>query len=227
MVLKKHKRLAKAKEYFFDHKQIIGFIAVWIVILVAISLLQPVFFGLIEEHQDLKETYQFVLSQLDRHSYVWLLIIVSIGALFLIGIPVDFVVFAYLLTGANVWYTAIAYLLGVLIGRSINYFVGRLFSRVVIEKIIKKEYKEFSRKYARIASAVLFFGNFIPLFPMDLFTGFAGTIKYPYWKLLLYQSLAYLIKIFIIISVISYLTVSGVPDLNMFTWIKDLLMMVV
>jgi membrane protein DedA with SNARE-associated domain len=210
--------------FYKKNKRVINFIIFMVIFLFILILMRPLFLKAIQINPELYETYKFVQGQLDKNSMLWLYIITSIGALFFISIPSDLILVYYIISGANPFLTIIVYFAGHMSGRTIDYGIGFSFSKIVTERVLKDDYDNFSKKFSKWEASLLFFGNLIP-FPNEFFCAFVGTIKYNYWKFLLFNGAGKLLKIIIIVMFLKYFLLYNTEFLtfDFFEFVKNLL----
>lgn len=131
-----------------------------------------------------------------ENSYIVMFFLALIGGLSVFSaIPYPIFLITFALGGANPLILAFCSMLGVMIGDSSSYIIGRKGG-----KYIKGEHKKFFKKILRFYDTkkkmlpFLFFayGTFSP-FPNDLITLSAGIKKYSYWKMILSLSAGNLI----------------------------------
>ncbi len=204
------KKDIKKQSFWKENKRIIWFAVILCLFSVAITLLQPLFEQLIQNNPSLNENYKFILQQLDEQSFIWLFIIAFIGSLLIFPLAVDFLFAFYILANANPYYTTIACFSGVVLGRIVDYWFGYLFSDIVTKKIIKKHIKQFRKDFSRWGISMIFFGHFIPFFPLEPLSAFLGSIKFDFWKFLAYTCLGKIIKLLLLIMFFKYFFTYGI-----------------
>jgi membrane protein DedA with SNARE-associated domain len=150
----------------------------------------------------LNSVYEYALLQLRDTSMVWLFVAAFLGGLFIIPLASDFLFAYYILVGANPFLTIIVTFIGVMIARAVDFWFGRLFSDYAHKHFIKENAKKFHEKFDKWGSSVLFFGNFVPFFPNELFIVFIGATEYKFKKFLFYHGLSKLLKLILIILLV-------------------------
>jgi membrane protein YqaA with SNARE-associated domain len=185
-----------------EYGGLLRFFGAIVLITIILILLQPVLLKMIAANPDLNETYQFVVGQIHRTSILWLFIIAFIGGLFFIAIPVDIIFSYYLIMGADPLLCIIAAFVGVMLSRCLDFWFGHLFDDYVREKILREDVESFNARFSRWESSIVFFGNFIPLFPLEPFIVFLGTTDYKFTKFLLYHGMGKLLKLVLIAAFI-------------------------
>jgi len=200
---KAHK--SRFKGFFSEHSRLLKFLCFFILLGIIAALMQPIILKLIHSNPDLDDTYEFVRGQLHKQSMLWLFIVCIIGTLFFVALPIDFFFLYYIMSGANPVLSVVAAFGGVMVGRSFDFWFGRLFHEYTKKHIIKNKAKKFRQKLADLGNWVLVFGNYIPFFPMEAFVVFMGTTNYKYRKFLIYQGLGKLTKFIIIIILVKLL----------------------
>lgn len=195
--------LKRFKTIWQEYRNMIIFMSVIVIISLIIIALQPFLIKLINSNPKLSEIYYHALLQVTRLSLLWLFIATFLGSLFFISVPSEFIFLYYIFSGANPVYTVVVAFFGIMLGRSLDFLFGSIFRRYTLKSIIGRK-KDFKKRFRKIESSLVFFGNFIPIFPMELFTVFIGTTKYPYWKYLAYNGSSKLIKLVIMAIFIKY-----------------------
>ncbi len=185
-------------DFIKEHERIIRFIGVFLAIAVLAVVLQPIVLKIIKSNPDLSTTYNFITMQLNKMSILWLFIVVLVGTFFFIALPNDFLFLFYILRGADPFLTTLACFFGIFFGRMFNFWFGSLFRDYAKKHVFKKKFKSFHEKFHKHGGAWLFWGNFIPFFPMEQFNTFVGTTHYGFRKYLLYQSLGKLSKLILL-----------------------------
>ena len=191
-------------DYWKEYGPLIKFLGFFFLLFVVLALLQPIILHLIQGNSSLNETYEFIKNQLTKNSIIWLFIISFAGALFFISIPIDIFFLYYIVNSANPWICILASLIGVMIGRSFDLWFGYLFRDYAYKNVIKEHKKYFNKKFSKWESMILFFGNLIPMFPIEPFVVFIGTTKYKYTKFLVYHGLGKLLKLILIVLFVKF-----------------------
>jgi membrane protein YqaA with SNARE-associated domain len=218
---KYYSKSQRLKDFFLNNKPLIYFWLIIVALLIIVAFLRPVIESFVMGSPELRDTYLFVKGQLDKNSMLWLFIISFLGSLFFITLTTDIFFFFFIVRGADPLQTVFIYMIAVVLGRVVNYWIGYLFSGFVTRKVLKQDYHDFNKKYSKIESSVLFFGNFIPLFPTEFYIAFLGTVKYDFWKVLLYNTLGKLIKLLFIAGSIEFVINNlGFFQINFFDEVK-------
>ena len=194
-----------AKGIFTRYKRLTYFIATLLLFVCLIFLLKPVIYSAFQNVPLFNNIYSYVMNQLSIQSYVWLLLAAIVASFFLSIFPSDFVFIYYIVSGANIWISSLVFFVGLSIGRIINYWVGYLFSGFVTKHIIRENHEKFNKKFSTLGNSFLVLGNLFPFFPADIFALFLGTIKYSFWKFLIYNSIGKILRILIILVFLLYL----------------------
>jgi membrane protein YqaA with SNARE-associated domain len=212
------------EKIWVDYKNIIVFMFIILVVSIIIVLLQPLIFKVINKSPALAADYYYALSQIGKLSMLWLFIVTFLGSLFFISVPSDFIFLYYIFNGANPVNTIVATFFGVMLGRSVDFGFGAMFRKYTLKSIITKKY-DFKKRVRKVESSLVFFGNFIPIFPIELFIVFIGTTKYTYWKFLLYNGLGKILKLIIMALFINYLLYNEaqVLSFHFFDFIKGII----
>ena len=203
--------------------KILGIILLITLILV---LMQPILLKIIKSNDDLSMTYNFIRLQLHNTSVLWLFIISFVGGLFFITIPSDIFFLYYIIRGANPIWCIIAVFVGVSLSRTIDFFFGHIFREYTYKHIIKNDAKKFDEKFDKWGNSIVFFGNFIPLFPIEPFIVFVGTTDYKYTRFILYHSLGKILKLILIVLFVEFFMHQHIFLVNFFDVIKRAVMTV-
>lgn len=107
--------------------------------------------------------------------------------------PVELSFVYYIITGANVFLSIIAATLGTISGRCVNFFIGSKFKYLTAH--LKEKDARFQKKFNNTNTSLIFFGNFLPAFPVEHFAVFIGTTHYSFIKFLKYQLAGKLLKL--------------------------------
>jgi membrane protein YqaA with SNARE-associated domain len=202
------------KSFFKEYRTFLYFIGWMAILVIVFALLQPLLLKWVNSNPDTKETYDFVKDQLAKNSLLWLGIITFLGALFFVAIPTDLVFAYYIVNSRYPWLPMLIFFLGTMLGRTVNYWFGYIFSGFVTRKVLHNQ--DFSNKFVKLEESILVFGNIIPFFPNEFYVTFLGTLKFNFWKYLLFNSLGKILKIIIIVLFVKYVVVGGFTIVNWF-----------
>ncbi len=127
-------------------------------------------------------------SFIDR-TYFGLFLIFSIGSLFFIFIPLE-ITYMYFIAKLNPLISFIIVVPAILLGLSVNYFLGKLFARKYAEK-----HHFLSHLFMRFGAGLLVLFYFTPL-PVQVLTFISGALRYNYKKF---------IKVMLFVVILKYL----------------------
>jgi len=194
--------------------------------ILAIALIMAAFQPYIITHADkdswISQSYMTAKDQLAQKSFFWLFMISFIGSTILVSLPAHFFYVYYILDGADPWMTTLVAVISVSLGRVVNYGIGFFFSRFVRKKILKEDVKTFNKKFSKWGTSLLVVGNFIPFFPIEALTVFLGSVKFNFWKFLLWLLIGKLIELLLLVLFIKFFLTYGVNILtfNIYEFLK-------
>jgi len=212
------------KKFWKDYRNIIIFMSVILLVSIIIVALQPLIVSIISGDPALAAEYHYALSQVNHLSILWLFIVTLLGSMFFIAIPSDFIFIYYIFNGANPVYTILATFFGVMIGRSIDFGFGAIFRKYTLKNLMSNK-KDFKKRFRKVESSLVFFGNFIPMFPIEFLAVFIGTTRYKYWKFLAYNSAGKIIKLIIMAIFVKYLLYNeaNILSFHFFDFVKGII----
>lgn len=210
------------KTFWQEYNRIILFAGGIIAVTIILAVLQHLIIPQLSPNNILYQGYMNARAHITSINYSWLFWITLIGSTIFITFPVQFFGVYYILAGANMWLVVGIVISATTIGRIINYLVGFFFSRLVRKKILKGDVKEFNRKFNKWGISLLIFGNFIPFFPLEALGVFLGSVKFRFWKYLLYTVIGKCIEFIILALVMTYFMKYGLGILrfNAFEFLK-------
>ncbi len=219
----------KIKSFAIEHKQILIFMGITFLISTTFFLLQPWIMKEIRASPGLSGIYDSINSQIQHRSLVWLFVATFIGSIFIFSLPVELVFVYYVITGANVFLSIIVATAGTISARCLNFFIGSKFRHLTSH--LKEKDENFKRKFHKTQTSLIFFGNFLPAFPVEHFAVFVGTTHYNFKKFLVYEAAGKLLKFIIIAVFLKFLLMNldllsvSFYDLtkNVMAWILGLL----
>jgi membrane protein YqaA with SNARE-associated domain len=194
----------KRENYLKRYGKLLRYLGVFLLIGVIAALMQPIILKVIINSPDLKSTYDFIKGELDKTSIFWLFIVAFISGLFFISLPIDILFLYYIISGGDPLLSFIAVWSGIIISHTLDFWFGHLFRDYTYKHVIKEHSQQFGKKLSKWGSSILFFGNFIPFFPMETFVVFIGTTKYKFSKYLIYQGLGKFLKLALIILFVKF-----------------------
>ena len=219
----------KIKNFAREHKYLLIFIAITFIISSTFFILRPWLLEQILKSPWMSSIYQSINNQIRHRSIIWLFIATFIGSIFVFSMPVELVFAYYVVTGADIVLSLIAATAGTIIARCVNFLIGSKFRHLTAH--LKDKDENFKRKFHKTQTSLIFFGNFMPLFPVEHFAVFVGTTHYRFKKFLIYEITGKLLKLIIIAVFLKFLLINldmlniSFYDLtkNLMTWILDLL----
>lgn len=98
---------------------------------------------------------------------------------------------------AALWLATVGFI-GCMVGTPIGYGIGKASGKLLLSKIMKKEWLESATQlFRRHGEAAILIGSFTPI-PFKIFTILSGFMKYPLWKLLIYAAFGRAVKFYAI-----------------------------
>lgn len=215
----------KIKNFAVEHKQILIFMAITFVISTTFFILRPWFMDAIMESPSLSAIYQSINSQIYQKSMMWLFIATFIGSIFVFSLPVELIFVYYVITGANVFLSIIAATAGTISARCLNFFIGSKFRHLTTN--LKEKDERFKKRFHKTQTSLIFFGNFIPAFPVEHFAVFVGTTHYNFKKFLIYETAGKLLKFIIIAVFLKFLLMNlGLLSISFYDLTKDVMTLI-
>ncbi len=115
-------------------------------------------------------------------------------------IPNMTVVFVGSLLIHNFWILLATSVAGLIGSSAIIYFFGEeLQLKDTLYRKFPRQLDKIQRGLDKYGSAIIFFWGFLPVVPSDLLSFFLGSIKFPFWKFILYYTIGHVITYSIII----------------------------
>ncbi|MGV8151278.1 MAG: VTT domain-containing protein [Candidatus Woesearchaeota archaeon] len=218
--------IKRSVAFYKEHKAIILFMLIMFGITTIIMLLRPVFMNWIYSNPDLDAIYESIKYQVENLSLVWLFVGTMVGSLVIFGLPVELLFLFYILSGANPILSIIFATAGIMIARMANYYIGyrfRHYTRHLLEKNDK-----FKKKFHNIQTSLIFWGNFLPVFPVDHYIVFVGASHYNFKKFMLLNGLGKLIKLIVLFIFAKYVALKyiSIININFFDVVKQIMMFI-
>lgn len=221
--------MKRIKQFLIEHKQILIFMGITFLISTLFFLLQPWIMKEIRANPGLLSIYDSINSQIQHRSLIWLFAASFIGSIFIFSMPVELVFVYYVVSGANMFLSVIVATAGTISARCLNFFIGSKFRHLTTH--LREKDDNFKKKFNKTQTSLIFFGNFIPAFPVEHFAVFVGTTHYNFKKFLVYEIAGKLLKLMIIAVFLKFLLMNlnllniSFYDLtkNFMAWILDLL----
>lgn len=212
----------KIKNFAIEHKQILIFMGITFAISTTFFILRPWLMNVIMDSPTLSAIYQSINSQINQRSLIWLFITTFIGSIFIFSLPVELVFVYYIATGANIFLSIIAATAGTISARCLNFFIGSKFRHLTSN--LKEKDENFRRKFNKTQTSLIFFGNFLPAFPVEHFAVFVGTTHYNFRKFLTYQVLGKTLKFIIITVFLKFLFINlELLNISIYNLTKDIM----
>jgi membrane protein YqaA with SNARE-associated domain len=217
------KRIFQAiKKFCIEHKQILIFMAITFIISTTFFILRPWLLEQIKQSPWMSNIYYSINDQIQHKSMIWLFIATFIGSIFMFSMPVELVFVYYIITGANVFLSLIAATAGTISARCVNFLIGSKFRHLTAH--LKEKGENFNRKFHKATTSFIFFGNFIPAFPVEHFAVFVGTTHYRFKKFLIYEIAGKFLKLLIIAIFLKFFLMNmDLLNANFYDLTKDLM----
>lgn len=154
----------------------------------------------------IEQIVSFIKTQIFSYSYFGMFLVAIIGGIFFMPLPLEVIFATYLVKNSNTFAITVCYILGMIIGYSIDYFLGFRFSKFSKKLIsVKKFYrlKVLINKHGRYA---VFLFNVFPL-PSQLVTFILGVFKYNKTRFYIQFLLGQIIKISVIICLVLFFNI--------------------
>jgi len=192
-------------------------------------LMRPWLLEQIKQSPWMSNIYYSINNQIQHRSLIWLFIATFIGSIFIFSMPVELVFVFYVITGANMFLSVIVATAATITARCVNFLIGSKFRHLTAN--LKEKDENFHKKFRRTTTSLIFFGNFIPAFPVEHFAVFVGTTHYKFKKFLIYETLGKFLKLMLIAVFLKFLLINldllsvSFYDLtkNFMAWILNLL----
>ncbi len=219
---KKARKTSPPRSFWQEYSRVILFAGGILVIALIIAAFQSYAIAHAAQDSWVSRTYTAAKDQLAQKSFFWLFMISFIGSTILVSLPAHFFYIYYILDGADPWMTTVVAVISVSLGRVVNYGIGFFFSRLVRKKILKEDVKTFNKKFSKWGVSLLVVGNFVPFFPIEALTVFLGSVKFNFWKFLLWLLAGKLIELLLLVLFIKYFLTYGVSILtfNIYEFLK-------
>jgi len=157
------------------------------------TYVQNYILGLLGKNTTVWQAYEHIIWHISNRSLLGLFYFTFFGNLFFLSLPDEIIFILYLGLGFPLVHVIAIALVANILGMIINYFLGCLISKKLIKKILKHKYTDYSIKMKHNGWMIILFGNIFPS-PIQLVSVMFGSMRYGFWRFLLYTVMGKICK---------------------------------
>lgn len=185
---------------------IIFFFVLWLIFL----LIKQPLINMINSNPILSTIFEHIKLQIENRTLFGLFYAAILGALFFMSMPIELIAIYYYTNGYPPILVAISAVVGIIIGNTINYTIGRVLGKRVLNYFFKSGYNVIEEKLHKYGGWIIF-GLSIITSPIDIFILICGSMKYPFKKMIKILAFGESLKYIAIYFLIDYFSVTILP----------------
>jgi membrane protein YqaA with SNARE-associated domain len=197
-----------------------------LLVLVCIAfLMRHKIIEIFQQNPSVYRIYTFIAAEIGSKTIMGLFLIIFMGSLFFITLPIEVIFVLYLGSGHNPLLMAAIAVAANTAGFLVNYVVGFIVGRKVLDWLMKDSFEKLERWIHRYGGFLLVVGDVLP-FPMQLFTLTVGSARYNIIKFVKYSMIGQIIKYAIVLAMSNFILEVIVPIVERIPLIGNLVNMI-